>query len=230
MGSGETQLGMLRTLRRSPLLPVALWAHALIAPALFGILVASCWRLLSTACITLWEMGQQLVAAAWTGSASAASDAAVTAEASSDALFRAAFEFLPGGIALLAVLSVTLVLVVLTRRWPADVPRQPECEVMIVKSLLDPVCLGPVKPGSPVRYVPTAPLRHWHREHMRYFKKAHTGIALVEALVGTEQLCLAPYAPRVARRLYLAGALAAAACCAGMWAAGTALMRAFGLG
>ncbi|WP_159501245.1 hypothetical protein [Microbacterium sp. 18062] len=230
VGSGEAQLGMLRTLRHSPLLPLVLWAHALVASATFGILVASGWRLLSTASIALWETGQRLVEAARTGSPVAVSDAVVAAEAASDALFRAAFEFLPGGLALVAVLSVTLVLVSLTRRWPEDIPRQPECEVMVVKSLLDPVCLGPVKPGSPVRYVPAAPLRRWHLEHIRYFEKAHTGVALIEALIGTEQLRLAPHTPRVPPRLYLVGALAAVACCAGMGAVGTALLRAAGLG
>lgn len=102
----------------------------------------------------------------------------------------------------IALAVVPLIIVLVSQRnsrGPSDIDMEPPCEVMAIKSPLDPVAFG-VEEKSIVRYVPPrrSPIT-WLSEHTSYFQKTYTGLALLEALLGSELVAYDKYEPRTPR-------------------------------
>jgi pimeloyl-ACP methyl ester carboxylesterase len=230
IGSGEVHLGIVRTLRRSRWrLPVVLWCALLVFPILFSVLVSAGWHIVEV----LWSA----VTATWdavTGSFQEIGDPTVepgtafaqmheSFDGHSDQMISAAIASGVAGLTVLVFAVVAHLLAWLFARNPQDLNDQPECDVIAVKSLLDPVCVGPNKEGTIVRYVPING-SEWLKEHVTYFEKPETGMAIVEAVIGTELMPAPPHQPRIGARVYGFSALAAIGQTALWWWIGDTMM------
>ncbi|MDQ1218286.1 hypothetical protein [Microbacterium arborescens] len=187
VGSGELVLGFLRTMRVSKWAPYVLWTHIVTSILLLLLALSCAWRALAA----MLEAAATMIGAispfpsdinalrefnrSWASSLDVVATALI--DAGFDSLwisFAIAISSLAAGF-----------LLRLVARPPADLrTSSQESNVMLVKSLWDPVCPGPYAPEALVRYVP-AKLPLW-REHVSYFEKAETGLALLESIIGSE--------------------------------------------
>ncbi|RKT36077.1 hypothetical protein DEU34_0583 [Microbacterium sp. AG1240] len=209
VGSGESQLSALRVLQRSRWLPPVLVLAAVLFPPLFALVASRGWDLVRGAVglpfVLLCATGADDLDGAWAFVGTA--------------LGSAALDLLVVG-----VIVALAALIARAARPPADLLQQPAGQVMVVKSLLDPVCLGPNAGEALVRYVPLSRPREWLLEHVRYFDKKETGLAVLEAVFGSAALPSEPYAPRVAPWVYAVAAVAAIVSVAGQWWLGSAML------
>lgn len=193
VGSGESQLGMLRTFRRSRWVPPVLWSMIIAWPAAFAFYLS----------VSIEGLQKLLgpVAIAWQDlTAAGAIVSTESLKEMSNAIFRHSLYELVVQVGFLALLLVGFVLLSRLSTSPPDMHEQPECEVMAVKSLIDPVCFGPNKDGAAVRYVPVE--RPYHLEHVRYFEKPATGVAILEAILGSEAADFERHEPYVQRWVF----------------------------
>jgi len=209
VGSGESQLSALRVLQRSRWLPPVLVLAAVLFPPLFALVASRGWDLVRGAV----GLAAAFVSAPGQGGVDDAFAFVGTA------LGSAALDLLVVG-----VIVALAALVARAAQPPSDLLQQPEGEIIAVKSLLDPVCLGPNGGDPLVRYVPVSRPREWFLEHVRYFDKKETGLAVLEAVFGSAALPSEPYAPRVAPWVYAVAAIAAVASVAGQWWLGSTML------
>ncbi|MFJ4221764.1 hypothetical protein [Curtobacterium luteum] len=201
VGSGEAQLGMLRTLRRSRLLPYLLWPYLVVAPALITWCFTGSVRLVAPVFTAFMELLTQ--------PAATTSEVVAVLQRASDALFAA---ILPSTLPLLTTGAVFILMgmaLAKVARHPADALQQPDGRAIVVKSLIDPVCFGTSNEHAVVRYVPLPQKRHWLRQHLRYFTSPITGVAILETVFGTKELGVTPTVPKLGKRATLLGAIAA---------------------
>ncbi|WIE58244.1 hypothetical protein DEI96_001125 [Curtobacterium sp. MCLR17_031] len=201
VGSGEAQLGMLRTLRRSRLLPYLLWPYLIVFPALFTWSFTASLELLTSVFTAFLEL--------LTHPTATTVQIDEVMRAASDALLAGVW---PSTLPQLTLGAVTIGMGLMTAkaaRHPADVLQQPNGAVLVVKSLIDPVCFGTSNENAVVRYVALPKKRHWIHQHMRYFTSPTTGIAILESLFGTNPLGVTPKVPTLGKRASFLGACAA---------------------
>lgn len=106
---------------------------------------------------------------------------------------------LPSFVAMMVMPLIFLVIGWRNSNIPADIDTEPDCEVVAIKSPLDPVSFG-TEEGALLRYVPpdSKPTR-WLSEHTSYFDKKYTGMVLLEALLGSELVPYEKYFPKPPR-------------------------------
>jgi len=189
VGGALTPLATLRTLRNSPALPWVLWVYVLLVPLITSTVIAHVLRTTGDALGTIWE-GFTSILETTLGDTSAAQ----RGSEASDRMFALAFADLPAMLIFLLFIVIAAVVLRWAARWPADLLHQPLCPVFEVKSLADPVCFGAQNDQSIVRYVPIRSGMAVFREHVAYFQKPDTGIALLEPLIGVDGRP-APYEP-----------------------------------
>ncbi|WP_166997121.1 hypothetical protein [Paramicrobacterium fandaimingii] len=217
VGSGEFPLGILRMLRRSPRVVVALWTVLLTFPMVFALVLTALWNglagLVGVAVATfagLWPPRMVMPAEV--------SDRA-------DAMSRGFWDFAWSGLGevafLLVYFGVAAFVIVRLANAPRDQHQRPDCQVAVIKSLMDPVCLGPRGDADFVRYVPVSRATSWWREHVAYFDKPETGKTLIEAMVGANSISHIPHVPKLGVAIHVIGALAAGAMAFLLWALGT---------
>lgn len=202
IGSGEAQLGMLRTLRRSRLLPFLLWPYLLISPALITWCFMASFRLVTAVFTAFVEL--------LTHPSATISQTGDVLQSTSDALLAGLWPSTLPLLATGAVFAAMSLVAAKVARHPADALQQPAAEVIVVKSLVDPVCFGTSNEHAVVRYVPLPKKRYWLYQHLRYFTSPITGIAILEAIFGTDQLGVTPTLPTLGKRAKLLGATSAA--------------------
>jgi pimeloyl-ACP methyl ester carboxylesterase len=193
VGSGESQLGMLRTLRRSRWVPPVLWASLIAWPATFAAFFNSSIEGVGKIVSSMLSTMSNVLFQATQGAAGEDLSGSHLDEISNDLIGHALNDFIVVTWVLLLFWGVFALLTRLSRH-PSDLLKQPDCEVMVVKSLIDPVCFGPNKEGAVIRYVPVA--RPYHKEHVGYFAKSETGLAILEALRGSALVDTEPHSPR----------------------------------
>ncbi|QPZ38021.1 hypothetical protein [Paramicrobacterium chengjingii] len=217
VGSGEFPLGILRMLRRSPGVVVALWAVLLTFPMVFALVLTAMWNGLAG----LVGVAMDAFTGLWPPRIIMPDELGDRADAVSRGFLDFAWSGLGEVAFLLAYFGVAAFLIVRMANAPRDQQRRPDCEVAVVKSLMDPVCLGPRDDADFVRYVPVSRVKNWWREHVAYFDKPETGKTLIEAMVGANQISHVPHVPKLGVAIHVIGGLAAGAMAYALWALGT---------
>jgi len=222
VGGALIPLAVARTMRRSRSLPYVLWCYVLISPLLFSLLVAS---LLQTLAGFIWTLLDSFLSVV---------SGAVKPTAGLEPMRQAPWDLTGSFLAhlplLLGFATFSLLSALLLRklaRWPSDLTQSPDCPVIMVKSLADPVCFGHLDTAAAVRYVPIRAGRAVWREHVAYFEKPETGSALWEPLLGPED-APPPYEPRFGVMTKIVATVAAAGLIAAAYALGSAVLNAFG--
>ncbi|WP_141898132.1 hypothetical protein [Paramicrobacterium agarici] len=217
VGSGEFPLGVFRMLSRSPGMVVALWGVLLTFPIVFAIVATALWNGLVGLISAVWGAFDWL----WPPRVLTPGGLSDRMSAVSDGFFDFAWSGVGEMLFALAYFGVAFWVIMRLRKAPVDQLNRPPCEVFVVKSLLDPVCLGPRDDTEFVRFVPVGRPSAWWREHIAYFGKPETGVAVLESIVGSHPIQRVPYVPRMGVGVHMLGAFAMGTTAYLLWALGT---------
>lgn len=171
IGGAELPLTVVRTLRRSPWLPVAMWGYLGASYACISVVIA----------VTVSWVGETVAGIVRTIPTVATANPEVVLslwEETLSTMLAASVRELTMVPVYIVVLIVWTILLRATARHPADTLERHEKASVMVKSLLDPVSAGIMRESTTVRFVPA---RDW-RDHVTYFDRPETGTALLEAL------------------------------------------------
>lgn len=190
VGGADSHLAIARTLRRSPVLPYLLWAYVLISPFLVSLVIYAVVSVTLSFLAEIFETVHLTLEAARVGAS-----ALRVADVDPWSFMLRSMADLPWLVAFVIFITVVAIILRKAARPPEDVGKSPDCSVIEVNSLADPVCFGRSSADSFVRYVPVRQGTAVLREHVTYFEKSETGRALLEPVFSLKRLPK-PFVPK----------------------------------